>query len=161
MNHRRILILADIEGSSGCRDYASGKVTGTGWPEACRRMSRDVDAVVYALFGAGAETITVIDLPGLSDAGHTENHRPWPAPVQSDGQGRPGVGQAQSKPGVIIFSFPGLPGERFPGCPWVCFSCPWQTASSYPGLSDPAGTGKSAVSPHPRPEQGPSPYRRA
>ena len=59
--HRRILILADIEGSSACCDYESTTFMGDGWPDACLGMTRDVDAVVTALFKAGAEHIYVKD----------------------------------------------------------------------------------------------------
>lgn len=59
--HKNILILADIEGSSCCNDYESTRFLGKGWPRACRGMTRDVNAVVTALFDAGAEKIYVKD----------------------------------------------------------------------------------------------------
>ncbi|MFH2058819.1 MAG: M55 family metallopeptidase [Pseudomonadota bacterium] len=61
IHHKRILILADIEGSSACNDYESTKFLGKGWPKACRGMTRDVNAVVEALFNGGVEKIIVKD----------------------------------------------------------------------------------------------------
>ncbi len=58
---KNVIIIADIEGSSGCFDYESSRYMGHGWPEACAAMSRDVDAVVRALFSAGAKTVAVKD----------------------------------------------------------------------------------------------------
>lgn len=57
----RLLVVADIEGSSGCRSYAGGVFLSPSWPAACRAMSRDADAVVRALFAAGAGRIAVVD----------------------------------------------------------------------------------------------------
>lgn len=59
--YKNILIIADIEGSSGCFDREASLFMGKGWPDACRAMSRDVDAVVRALYDAGAETVAVKD----------------------------------------------------------------------------------------------------
>lgn len=61
IHHQRILILADIEGSSACTDYESTKFLGKGWPKACCGMTRDVNAVVDALFKKGVEKIIVKD----------------------------------------------------------------------------------------------------
>jgi D-amino peptidase len=56
-----ILLIADIEGSSGCGSYrASSFLTGE-WADACLEMTRDVDAVVRALFAAGARQVAVKD----------------------------------------------------------------------------------------------------
>ena len=59
--HTRILILADIEGSTGCFSYENGKFMGPGWARACREMSRDIRALCRALLDQGAEEITVKD----------------------------------------------------------------------------------------------------
>ncbi len=59
--HKNILIIADIEGSSLCNDYAATCFLGKGWPAACMGMTLDVNEVVSALFKAGAETIYVKD----------------------------------------------------------------------------------------------------
>ena len=61
MLYRRILIIADIEGSSGCWDYAASSFLTPSWAVACREMTRDVQAVVAALFNAGVEEVVVKD----------------------------------------------------------------------------------------------------
>jgi len=58
-NH--VLIIADIEGSSGCPDYAASAFMTAGWPAACLAMTRDVNTVVTALFAAGVPRITIHD----------------------------------------------------------------------------------------------------
>jgi D-amino peptidase len=73
--YRHILILADIEGSSGCGSYRASSFLTRPWARACAAMSRDVDAVVRALFDAGVQKVTVKDfhrtaynlLPGMID----------------------------------------------------------------------------------------------
>ncbi|MCG8567416.1 MAG: M55 family metallopeptidase [Desulfobacterales bacterium] len=59
--HRRIFVIADIEGSSGCFSHENGKFMGRGWPRACREMSRDVAALCKGLLRAGAREIQVKD----------------------------------------------------------------------------------------------------
>ena len=61
MSFRRVLIVADIEGSSGCRSYAASAFLRKEWAPACEAMTRDVQAVVQALFAAGAEDIRIKD----------------------------------------------------------------------------------------------------
>lgn len=61
MPFRRILIIADIEGSSGCWDYAASSFLTPQWASACAAMTRDVQSVVDALFRAGVEEIVVKD----------------------------------------------------------------------------------------------------
>ncbi|HEY1405090.1 MAG TPA: M55 family metallopeptidase [Spirochaetota bacterium] len=56
-----ILIIADIEGSSGCFDYPGSAFKTDEWVTACEEMTKDVDCVVRALFDAGAKHITVKD----------------------------------------------------------------------------------------------------
>ena len=76
MPFRHILIIADIEGSSGCGSYRASSFMTEPWARACRDMSRDVDAVVKQLFAAGVRQVTVKDfhrtaynlLPELIDA---------------------------------------------------------------------------------------------
>lgn len=58
---KRILILADIEGSSGCWSYKSSSFLTREWAGACAAMTTDVEAVVSALFEAGADRVTVKD----------------------------------------------------------------------------------------------------
>lgn len=59
--YRHILILADIEGSSGCGSYRASSFLTLPWARACAAMSRDVNAVVKALFDAGVDRVTVKD----------------------------------------------------------------------------------------------------
>jgi len=56
-----VLIIADIEGSSGCWDYRSSSFMTDEWCRACVEMSLDVNAVVEALFDAGVKQVTVKD----------------------------------------------------------------------------------------------------
>ena len=58
---RHILILSDIEGSSGCGSYRASSFLNRPWARACAAMSQDVDAVVRALFAAGVARVTVKD----------------------------------------------------------------------------------------------------
>jgi D-aminopeptidase len=58
---RRILIIADIEGSSGCWNYAASSFLTPEWALACEAMTQDVQAVVEALLRSGAEEIVVKD----------------------------------------------------------------------------------------------------
>ena len=59
--YRHILIIADIEGSSGCWNYTSSAFLTDEWCQACLEMSRDVNSVVSALFDAGVKSITIKD----------------------------------------------------------------------------------------------------
>lgn len=61
MPFRRVLIIADIEGSSGCWNYAASSFLTPEWALACAAMTQDVQSVVRALFGAGVEEIIVKD----------------------------------------------------------------------------------------------------
>ncbi len=61
MAPKQILIISDIEGSSLCRTRASAKFLGKDWPRACLGMTKDVNAVVTALFDAGVKRIHVRD----------------------------------------------------------------------------------------------------
>jgi D-aminopeptidase len=54
-----ILIIADIEGSSGCGDYRASSFLTRPWAAACMAMSRDVDALSRSLFDAGVRQVTV------------------------------------------------------------------------------------------------------
>ncbi|NLI78672.1 MAG: M55 family metallopeptidase [Candidatus Riflebacteria bacterium] len=56
-----IVILADIEGSSGCTDREGARWLTRDWIAACREMTFDVRAVVVALQALGIAPITVVD----------------------------------------------------------------------------------------------------
>ena len=58
---KNVLIVADIEGSSGCWDYRASSFMTPEWARACVAMSLDAGAVVAALFKAGVEHVTVKD----------------------------------------------------------------------------------------------------
>lgn len=55
------MIVADIEGSSGCWDYEGSRFLTEDWAEACKAMSLDVDAVVRGLFDAGVDAVVAKD----------------------------------------------------------------------------------------------------
>jgi D-aminopeptidase len=56
-----ILILADLEGSSGCWSYQASSFLTAEWAQACLGLSRDLSSVVRALFNAGVETVLIKD----------------------------------------------------------------------------------------------------
>jgi D-amino peptidase len=56
-----VMIVADIEGSSGCWNHAASAFLRREWAPACKAMTRDVAAVVQALFDAGVDDILVKD----------------------------------------------------------------------------------------------------
>ncbi|KPJ77260.1 MAG: hypothetical protein AMJ54_08750 [Deltaproteobacteria bacterium SG8_13] len=59
--YKNVMIVADIEGSSGCWSYAGSSFKTRQWVRACVDMSRDVDAVVKSLFQQGVRKVTVKD----------------------------------------------------------------------------------------------------
>jgi len=59
--YRHILIIADLEGSSGCWSNTASAFLTDEWCQACLEMSRDVNRVVSALFDAGVKQITIKD----------------------------------------------------------------------------------------------------
>ncbi|MFC1829630.1 M55 family metallopeptidase [Thermodesulfobacteriota bacterium] len=60
-SEKNILIISDIEGSSGCWSYQASSFLTRAWRKACVDMTKDVNAVVKGLFEAGVERITVKD----------------------------------------------------------------------------------------------------
>jgi D-aminopeptidase len=59
--YSHILIIADLEGSSGCWSYTASAFLTDEWCQACLEMSRDVNRVVSALFDAGVKKVTIKD----------------------------------------------------------------------------------------------------
>jgi D-amino peptidase len=59
--YKHILIVADIEGSSGCWSYEASRFLTREWAYACKMMSEDIAAVVKALFESGVEKVTIKD----------------------------------------------------------------------------------------------------
>jgi D-aminopeptidase len=97
---KKILIIADIEGSSGCWSYRGSSFMTKDWARACLEMTRDVQAVVQALFDSGVETIRIKDfhrtgynlLPELIDSRSEIVHGYRTGPVP--GMGDPGDADA-------------------------------------------------------------------
>jgi D-aminopeptidase len=58
---KSVLIIADIEGSSGCWSRRGSSFMTDAWYRACVEMTKDVQAVVAALFDAGVGDVTVHD----------------------------------------------------------------------------------------------------
>ena len=56
-----ILILADIEGSTGCNRREDAQLFNDGWIRACRELSRDLNALCKELKKAGAGRIRIKD----------------------------------------------------------------------------------------------------
>ena len=100
---RNILIIADIDGSSGCWDRSGARFMTRAWQQACIAMSQDVDAVVRALFDNGVEGVHVVDfhrtaynlLPHLIDrrARITQGYSKGPIP---------GIGSVQGADAVMF-----------------------------------------------------------
>jgi D-amino peptidase len=98
--YKSVLVIADIEGSSGCRSYSAGRPMKKEWYVACLEMTRDVNTVVTGLFDAGVKNVTVQDfhrtgfnlLPELIDsrARVVSGYRFGPVP----GIGDPGIAEA-------------------------------------------------------------------
>jgi D-amino peptidase len=94
-----ILIIADIEGSSGCPDYEASSFMTAKWASACLEMTRDVNAVAGALLDAGAR-VTIHDFhrTGYNLIGEridpraklVQGYRRGPVP----GLGHPGTAEA-------------------------------------------------------------------
>jgi len=98
--YKSILIIADVEGSSGCWDYRASSFKTPEWARACVAMSLDVAAVVNALFESGVKNIRVKDfhrtaynlLPELIDPHAEIIHGYHSGPVP--GLGNPGSAEA-------------------------------------------------------------------
>ena len=95
-----VLIIADIEGSSGCWSYRASAFKTNEWVAACVEMTRDVAAVVRALFDNGVHRVIVKDfhrtgfnlLPEMIDsrARVVQGYKIGPVP----GIGDPGLAEA-------------------------------------------------------------------
>ena len=57
----RVLILADIEGSTGCFNKSDSQLFTEGWVKACIDMSKDINAIAKALIKANVKQIIVKD----------------------------------------------------------------------------------------------------
>jgi len=56
-----ILILADIEGSTGCARHSDAQLLNDGWVRACIELSRDLNSICRRLKKAGASRIRIKD----------------------------------------------------------------------------------------------------
>ncbi len=98
---QNILIVADIEGSSGCWSYEASSFRTDAWALACLEMTRDIEAVLATLFECGVRKVTVKDfhrtgynlLPELLDprARLISGYRAGPVPGMGDPSGAEGV----------------------------------------------------------------------
>ncbi len=61
MQFKNVLIISDIEGSSGCWSYSDSSLMTRGWRGACIGMTEDVGNVVAGLFDAGVQRVSVHD----------------------------------------------------------------------------------------------------
>lgn len=59
--YSRILIICDMEGSSGCFTLRASQFPNREWAKACMGMTLDVSAVTSALFDAGVKHVTIKD----------------------------------------------------------------------------------------------------
>ena len=97
------MIIADIEGSSGCWSYRGSSFMTQDWARACLEMTRDVQAVVRALFDSGVEHIRIKDfhrtgynlLPHLIDSRSEIVHGYHAGPV-------PGIGDPGNADAVMF-----------------------------------------------------------
>ena len=101
MPFRRVLIVADVEGSSGCWNYTASSFLRKEWAVACEAMTRDVQAVVRALFAAGVADILIKDFhrtgynilaEGIHPQARLESgYRTGPVPAMGDPGGAEAV----------------------------------------------------------------------
>jgi len=61
LENKHFLLLADIEGSSGCWRRSAAQFLTPEWARACMAMTRDVNSTARALLEAGAAAVTVHD----------------------------------------------------------------------------------------------------
>jgi D-amino peptidase len=57
----KVLIISDIEGSTGCQTVAASKLFTKEWAKACYQLTLDINSVCKSLWEAGAKEITVKD----------------------------------------------------------------------------------------------------
>ena len=57
----KVLIISDIEGSTGCQSLAASKLFTKEWATACYHLTQDINSVCKSLWKAGATEITVKD----------------------------------------------------------------------------------------------------
>ncbi len=108
-----LLIIADIEGSSGCWQYSDGCFLSPTWPRACAAMTADVDTVVRALFNAGVQSIRVKDFHRTGYNLLREGLDPRATLVSGYHRGPvPGVGDPGSSQAVLFLGMHAASGSR-------------------------------------------------
>ncbi len=110
---RHILIIADIEGSSGCWTRRGAAFLNREWAQACAGMSADVAAVAEALLNDGVEGITANDfhrtgynlLPERipSAVKVVQGYQAWPVP---------GIGDPRPAEAVMFLGLHAASGTR-------------------------------------------------
>ena len=111
--YSHILIIADLEGSSGCWSYAASSFLADEWCRACLEMSRDINTVVSALFDAGVKTITIKDF-------HRTGYNIFPELIESkatliSGYRRspiPGIGHPNNAQAVMFLGMHAASGSE-------------------------------------------------
>jgi len=111
--HTSILVISDIEGSSGCWNRKAAMFKTKEWAEACVGMSLDVNAVVTGLYEAGAGHVRIQDfhrtgynlLPELIDrrAELSSGYRMKPIPA---------LGHPGSATGLIMLGMHASSGSK-------------------------------------------------
>jgi D-amino peptidase len=113
MNYKRILIISDIEGSSGCWSYQASSFMTKQWRRACLGMTRDVNQVVKGLFDAGVERVIVKDfhrtgyniLPERIDPRAKVISGYWRGPV-------PGIGDPEDTEAILFLGMHAASGTE-------------------------------------------------
>ncbi|MCG8616839.1 MAG: M55 family metallopeptidase [Desulfobacterales bacterium] len=100
---KRILIISDIEGSSGCTTREAAKFMGKGWPHACLDMTRDVNRLTTGLLEAGADQVVVQDFHRTAHNIFTEQLNPSVVLKQGYAGGPvPGLGNPEGFDGLMM-----------------------------------------------------------
>lgn len=109
----RILIVADIEGSSGCWSRRAASFLHPEWARACLAMTRDVAAVVAALLDAGVRRIVVKDFHGTGYnllAGHIDRRAAVVSGYRSGPV--PGIGSVKGLQAVLFIGLHAAAGTE-------------------------------------------------
>jgi D-amino peptidase len=108
-----LLIIADIEGSSGCWQYTDGCFMSPTWPRACAAMTADVNAVVRALFNQGVRSVRIKDFHRTGYNLLREGIDARAALVSGYRQGPiPGLGDPESAQAALFLGMHAASGSR-------------------------------------------------
>ncbi len=111
--HKKILIISDIEGSSGCWNYRASSFLTQEWAKACIALSEDLDCICRSLFNAGVQTIRIKDfhrtgyniIPGLIDSRVEISQGYSIGPV-------PGLGDPKDATAILMVGLHSSSGKR-------------------------------------------------